>query len=126
MKRGVTKGGRGGKGNTSEENGCEGASCFTATCSAECDGEHSAAMQIYCPVCLAASAAEERKHEIQEREEQKIVRERQGQNGNETQEEREQNRGRESDEGKERETKTTEGGEWKVALNKNIDKGKNN
>ena len=32
-----------------------------STCSAECDGKLCVAMQIYCPVCLAAPAPEDKK-----------------------------------------------------------------
>ncbi len=56
----MKKGGGGGGGNVSTRGGQVAPVSAVSTCSAECDGELCVAMQIYCPVCLAAPAAEDK------------------------------------------------------------------
>lgn len=85
MTSGVKKGGRGGGGNVSARGN------RSQYVLAECDGELCVAMQIYCPVCLAMLAAEDKntRHRRGINRWRERERERQRQNGNETQKENE-------------------------------------
>ena len=84
-----------------------------STRSAECDGELCVAMQIYCPVCLAAPAAEDKNRRHRRGREKQADGERDGggqrQNGNETQKKKENERTEQREGGKRERQRQQEG-----------------